>query len=382
MTELKWSKKQKLFNKFWINLLSPELYHINENQEKFLKNFDDCFNLNEFDDSILNKDFIKTYSQNSIYQDNLKWRQILISLYPELNYSGIYLKTKCLFQWIKEMDSKKLAKFLKKNFYGSFFKKASNVINENYLVSQKALDQFLLYCNYSNKVYYDFETISLPLSVMENTEPYQQIVNQISIIKNIDNCGIDECKNLVFDPLKLSLKMFKTIIDLIYVDPQKNAKYIVYNKTFENTRLKEMACLIDEVNYYEKVINIIENTIDLADFFDIRKNMIIARSLKGSYSIKKVIELVDQAFLKKAKATSYKQIEKVQNGIICQNLSIQRFLNLVKNEVWEFNKKLMKIYCENDVRSMIAVEYLIKKIIITAKKEEKIIEENNLINAF
>lgn len=33
----------------------------------------------------------------------------------------------------------------------------------------------------------------------------------------------------------------------------------------------------------------------------------------------------------------------------------------------------MKLYCENDVRSMIAVEYLIRKIVTIAQKTAKII---------
>jgi hypothetical protein len=43
-------------------------------------------------------------------------------------------------------------------------------------------------------------------------------------------------------------------------------------------------------------------------------------------------------------------------------LSSQRFFNLIDDQQWHEIVIDLKKYCENDVRSMVAVEYFIKKL--------------------
>ncbi|XBA51221.1 DUF2779 domain-containing protein [[Mycoplasma] cavipharyngis] len=328
----------------------------------------------------ITSDLIFSYLDDNPFNDNLLWKKIVTAFFPEANFSGTFSLTKSIINYAinflnkEDNDLKTVNERFKNLFFEELFQNNQYAIDQAYLVSKKAANLYYEYLSFPNKVYYDFESICLPFSIMEQTYPYQQIVNQVSIIKNIDNSGIEHCQNILFDPLNLKTAMFKEIIDRIYVEPNKNAKYIVYNKSFENTRLKEMAKIINEPIYFNKIINIIENTIDLADFFDYRKTTILCQKLKGYYSIKKVINLISEQFLTQAKAISYDQIEKVRNGSICQNLCNQRYLNRINNQLWEHNAKLMKQYCENDVRVMIAAEFLIVDIM------EKAIKQNKLIN--
>ncbi|MDQ0513593.1 hypothetical protein J2Z62_000031 [Mycoplasmoides fastidiosum] len=378
----KFNKTEQTLNWIYTSLAHPELIAPLRNSEvhanEFI-DFDHFFDLSKFKTRKLTPDFFYAdLNGESKFIDWISWKKLLLCLYPEANYSGNFLRTKKLFEWFfrnwtnRKTDLAIINRKLQTLFFGKYFFKQATP--QAFLVNQKAVTLYQEYCQSPNKVYYDFESLALPLAIMEQTYPYQQIVNQISIIKNIDGAGIDHCENRVYDPLHLNVQMFKEIIDLIHVDPNKNPKYIVYNKAFENTRLKEMAVLINEPIYFEKVLDIITNTLDLADFFDYRKTTILAVKLRAYHSIKKVIELVPPEFLAKAKATSYKVIEKVQNGMICQSLSIQRYLNQINNALWTTNVRLMKQYCENDVRSMIAVEYLMEQIVTAAMQNQTILD--------
>jgi hypothetical protein len=97
------------------------------------------------------------------------------------------------------------------------------------------------------KVYFDFESINLATRVVDNTLPFMQCVNQVSII--IDNgSGVTKhtpCNNLLFDPLEMDTEKYKQIVDAIL--PNKDNleictkySYVVFNKSFEKTRLEEM----------------------------------------------------------------------------------------------------------------------------------------------
>lgn len=160
------------------------------------------------------------------------------------------------------------ASLIEASFLPNFLQYQDYLLNDQFLITNQAIEQFQKFMAIPNKIYYDFESFNLPLQDQFNINPYTQIVNQISIIKDIKGSGIKHCENIVFDPLELNIEHFKKIIDLIYDDNSDQNAYVVYNKSFENSRLKEMAKMINEQAYYLKVIDIINNTIDLADFFN------------------------------------------------------------------------------------------------------------------
>lgn len=135
---------------------------------------------------------------------------------------------------------------------------------QEYIVFENAIKEFEKFKNKKTQVYYDFETISVPFPVLKNTKPYMQIVLQLSLITVSNGEETKPALNLIVDPLEVSIDSFKKIIDSIYVN-DVDIVYVVYNKTFENSRLKEMAELIGENEYFLKVTEIIDNTVDLAN---------------------------------------------------------------------------------------------------------------------
>jgi hypothetical protein len=98
----------------------------------------------------------------------------------------------------------------------------------------------------SKKVYFDFESINLATRVIDDTLPFMQTVNQVSVIVDKGN-GVDKntpCNNIIFDPKTMTKDNYKLIIDALL--PEKDLSlcatysYVVYNQAFEKTRLEEM----------------------------------------------------------------------------------------------------------------------------------------------
>lgn len=235
-----------------------------------------------------------------------------------------------------------------------------------------------------NKVYFDFETINSAIRVIDNSLPFMQIVTQCSIIKSQENDDQSKltCENLIIDPKKIDISWFKKIIDSLYfgpkvivendqliVDGEHNTSYIVYNKSFECSRLKEMAKFIKEKEYTFKVEEINKNIYDLADFFKLSASKkkdktnyyIFFKELHGFYSIKKVLPLVgkyNNDIYQQIKCLDYTTLE-IGNGQVCQEETSKRFFGLISDSDWLTMEENMKIYCENDVRSMLAIEIFI-----------------------
>jgi len=218
----------------------------------------------------------------------------------------------------------------------------------------------------SKKVYFDFETINSAIRAFDDTTPFAQIVTQCSILIN-DGQNFDDavCKNLLTDPFDIKLDFFKEIVDELYHG--SDYSYVVYNITFERSRLFEFKKYINEKSYDEKIDTIIDNLFDLADFFNFTKNKqnIFLKKLYGYYSIKKVLPLIKEEYpdlFKQAKCVDYKSLE-ITDGLICQSATSKRFFNLLNEKEWNDLSNNLKLYCENDVRAMVAVEYYIDVII-------------------
>jgi hypothetical protein len=56
-------------------------------------------------------------------------------------------------------------------------------------------------------------------------------------------------------------------------------------------------------------------------------------------------------------------LDQIQNGALAQKYATKRFWNLLSEQEWKTINNNLKIYCENDVRAMIAVEYFAINII-------------------
>lgn len=280
--------------------------------------------------------------------------------YEIFKYSGTVVdQSKKAFEVINSINKKNLidddikGSNERKNLYEKCFIEKADIIN-------KTNCRNLLNIKKNNSVYFDFETINTSVRSFDNTLPFSQIITQCSVIKTSNkNFKNLNCNNLVIDPKKISVDWFKNVVDSIYNG--YDCSYVVYNKNFERSRLEELKVYINDNSYTNK-INIINNNLyDLADFFTPSKNNFLLKQLHGFYSIKKVLALIEKSnpeIFNLCKCKDYKKLE-IKNGAICQQETTKRFFDMLSDDKWMKLEKELKIYCENDVRAMIAVELFI-----------------------
>ncbi|MFV8483963.1 UU173 family protein, partial [Mycoplasma sp. Z473B] len=139
--------------------------------------------------------------------------------------------------------------------------------------------------------WYDYEGFMNLYPIIDNVPSYNQVINQVSIILTQNGNEIKK-ENIVIDTLGLKLIDIVKMIKEIYCD--KADAYVVYNKSYENTRNKEVLSLVrkqllhgdrSEKNltfiaqfnelfpnglkdFEHIVFHINNNTIDLADCFN------------------------------------------------------------------------------------------------------------------
>lgn len=149
----------------------------------------------------------------------------------------------------------------------------------------------------------DFETFPCPLPRFKGETPYTQSLFQYSIHiehkpgicdKDHDNYGFIAKTH---DDLRREL--VETMLDIIKDD---GGSIMVYNQSFEQTRLKEMAKLFPE--HQERLLDMVDRLVDLMDFVKGNKKFFknlgfddqqadgfcyYHNDLNGSFSIKKVL---------------------------------------------------------------------------------------------
>ena len=218
-------------------------------------------------------------------------------------------------------------------------------------------------------LWYDFEGMSLPFSIMDGILPFQQVVTQVSWIHTSGDKEIAN-ENIVIDTKDISLDSFVQIIDAVYQN--KKDYYIVYNQGYENTRLKEMAGLLWKFKHpkanemISKVDYIIQHTIDLLDLFRGSKKrapVIAIHDLKGYSSIKNLEAFINKYHPKAAEGVkNYKKLD-IQNGMMALETANERYLGIIGDKKWKEKEEQLKVYCENDVRAMIMVWKYIKTLL-------------------
>ena len=206
------------------------------------------------------------------------------------------------------------------------------------------------------RVYFDFESINTAIRPMDNVFPFNQVITQNSIIKTRNFYDEYFAEDMIVDPININVAWIKSIIDHLYEGD--DAWYIVYNKNFESVRLQEMDDLLKDPTYSVKIQCIRNNIFDLADFFNVKT--LLLSDLHGFYSIKKVLELIPDSILKETKSVPYPTLDQIHKGDEAQNVTTKRFFHLMDDEEWKTTAHNLQLYCQNDVRAMIAVEKFIK----------------------
>ncbi len=290
--------------------------------------------------------------------------------YKLFDYSGNIAKQTedALITYKKSQDP---MSYFKKEEYKAYFSEDADdiTINRNGLLKMWSELK-------PKKVYFDFETINSPIRPIDHCLPFMQILTQCSvIIDDNDGTPVDQlkCNNIVIDPKHIEINQFKEVVDALYKG--SDYSYIVYNANFERSRLNELKNYFDKndddyLEYCRKIDCINTNIYDIANYFVVNSDKygrpVIIKELGGFYSIKKVLPYIMEnyrAIYDMTGCKDYHDLIVVQNGKICQNETTKRFHNKLTDQEWAELEKNLKIYCENDVRAMIAVEYFIKELV-------------------
>ena len=212
----------------------------------------------------------------------------------------------------------------------------------------------------------DFESFNCPLPRFKGEKPYMQSVFQFSlhIEKAYHQCDRDKdhISFLAKDHSDNRKALCEAMIK--YIDLSKGGTVLVYNESFEKTRLKELADIFPE--YSEELLNIRDHVFDLYMVFKNNKNVFNAHfphpeefgltkdhetlfnyynsKMHGSFSIKKMLPIFTNL--------SYKDLT-VGNG----TQAVLTYSLLPTLSPSEYNRLYLALedYCKQDTWSMVEI---------------------------
>ncbi|MGI6710243.1 MAG: DUF2779 domain-containing protein [Bacilli bacterium] len=213
--------------------------------------------------------------------------------------------------------------------------------------------------------YLDFETFASPLPRFIGEKPYAQSLFQYSlhVEKTPFKCDFDKdhYEYLVKDAKDYRRELIEKLIKDI--DLKKGGSVIVYNASFESTRLKEMALIFPE---YEKEINKIRDSLfDLQNLLKAKSSLYEAlgydeeeakinpyyhNDLAGSYSIKKVLPIFSNL--------TYSSLD-IKNG--GEAIIAYAMLARLEKEDREILRSNLIKYCKQDTWAMVLILHNIIK---------------------
>ena len=188
----------------------------------------------------------------------------------------------------------------------------------------------------------DFESEMPVVPKYVGTKPYQQIPFQYSLHYIETKGGPLLHKEFLAesgpDPRR-------ALAEHLCADIPEAACVLVFNDTFEKTRIKELAAAFPDLA--EKLLNIRENIRDLLDVF--RDGAYYNRAIGGSFSIKSVLP----AMFPDDPALDYHALEGVHNG--GEAMTIFPEIQFMSPEEREITRKNLLKYCELDTLAMVKI---------------------------
>ncbi|NLD25890.1 MAG: DUF2779 domain-containing protein [Acholeplasmataceae bacterium] len=216
----------------------------------------------------------------------------------------------------------------------------------------------------------DFESFPCPLPRFIGEGPYSQSLFQYSvhIEREPGQCDIikDHYSFLATDFSDQREDLVRELIKLI--DLKKGGTVLVYNKSFESNRLKELCRIYPQ--YRKELEIIIDHIFDLLDVVKTRAEMYkelgfseeesktvnyYHNDLGGLYSIKKVLPLFSDL--------TYKNLD-IQKGTEAI-AAYAKFKSLPQADIEDLREKLIK-YCRQDTWAMVLI---LKQIRLRAEKK-------------
>lgn len=190
----------------------------------------------------------------------------------------------------------------------------------------------------------DFETMQSPIPEFPGTKPYQQIPFQYSLhVMNTENGNDLEHYEFLGNPDE---DPRRALAEQLCHDIPKDVCVLAYNKSFEMTRISEMAQAFPDLA--EHLLNIRDNIKDLMDPF--QKCCYYVPEMKDSFSIKSVLPAL---FPDNEELNYHNLNESVQNGSQAMNaFPAMRHMN--ESERAQMRKNLLA-YCCLDTLAMVRV---------------------------
>ena len=206
------------------------------------------------------------------------------------------------------------------------------------VIDKKAIKNFLSDLNYP--LYFtDFETFQPAVPLFDNSKPYQQIPFQYSVFLKEKKASETKHFEFLAEP---GIDPRKKFIENLMKDVKGKDDVLVYNKTFEITRLNEIAR--DFPEYADEIEKLILRIKDLMVPF--QKKYYYAPELKGSYSIKAVLPAL-------VPELSYDELEINEGGlasIAYESLQTESDLMVIAE-----TKQQLLDYCKLDTFGMVKI---------------------------
>lgn len=211
-------------------------------------------------------------------------------------------------------------------------------------IDEKGIQSFLdTFKNHYPLYYLDFESIQPAVPVYDGTRPYQQLATQFSLhIQDSPRGKVTHHEFLA--PSKGN--PLRPVAEALCQYIPTNVVVIVFNKTFECTRLRELAELFPDLSQH--LLAIRENVKDLLVPF--QKGFYYMPAMGGSFSIKSVLP----ALFPNDPDLSYKSLDEIcQNGDDAKNL-FPKLQDMSPEEESKARRALLD-YCCLDTLAMVKV---------------------------
>lgn len=189
----------------------------------------------------------------------------------------------------------------------------------------------------------DFESFQCAIPEIDGTTPYEQICFQYSLHYYLEKDGELFHKEFLSDDYDGN-PMYG-LCKRLCEDIPLNSCVLVYNDSFEKTRLKEMANMFPE--FSEHLLNISDNIKDLLPIF--KNHDYYVKEMEGSSSIKKVLP----SLFPNDEKLDYHNLEQVHKGDEASNAYLS-LKYLEKDEEEKLRKNMLK-YCGLDTYAMVVL---------------------------
>lgn len=201
-------------------------------------------------------------------------------------------------------------------------------------------------CKFIDKLEYplyflDFETFNTAIPPYKGIKPYQQIPFQYSIhYKEINKIDLNHYEYLAKEGVDSTREFAERLIE----DLGQEGSIVVYNKSFECSRIKELSNMYEDLK--DDLLKLNDRIVDLMEIFS--KRFYYQKEMKGSYSIKYVLP----ALFPNDEELDYEKLN-IKNGSMAMNAFPTLHLKDV-SEIKQIREDLFK-YCCLDTLAMVRI---------------------------